>query len=435
MALFDIADALPYTLLSLPRFARIMGINPVHFQGGVGENVFPIGSNACNDVWPRMSWQAGDRVSHEDLAYAIEEAEQDIARVLRHYPAPVWISQEAHKYPKFYRTDLQRLNGVDASGSGVGLQTNWGKVISPGRRAVSLIGTATVAGGTLVYSDEDGDGFTETATIVLPTTQTDACELKVYYTGSGGAQEWEIRPERSKEISGGNVTFVFQSWLFINPDLQAEYPTTEGFTAIDLTTTANYVTSVQVYREYTDTTATSARFFWEPEHRGIQAFCTVCSGAGCPVCSLTYQDGCFHIRDAETGVVVPTTATYDATDGQWEGDNYTVCRDPDEVTLWYYAGSLDEYNLRGSSCRMLSNRLARAIAWLATARLERPLCSCNVVTALSTKLMRDLALAGAESYMLNENALDNPFGTRYGEVYAWRYVQNIAEHSMGGVAV
>lgn len=430
---FSIAEPLPYTLLSLPRYAQIMGVNPVHFQGAVGEEVFPLGDNSCNDLWPRHTWQQPNRVSHEDLTYAIQDAEIEIAQVLGYFPAPYWIAQEVHPFPRFYRQDMQRLNGRDISARRIGIQTRFGKVISPGRRAVSYIGTATVAGGSLAYSDADGDGFIDRATVTLPTTLTNVCELKVYHVGTEGYQEWEIRPARTKSISGGAVTFIFPAWLFIDPDIQSEYPTTEGFRGINLTTTDNYVTSVDVYREYTDTTAYSAEFFWEPDPQYTIGICSICGGTGCTACALTSQDGCIHIRDAESGLVVPAPATY--ADGAWSAACFSVCRDPDEVKFWYYAGALDNLNLRNSTCNMLPPRMQRAIAYLATARLQRPMCSCVAVTALYEKLQRNLALSGAESYQITEDDLDNPFGTRAGEIMAWKWVHVTAQHVIKGNAV
>ena len=429
---FQIAEALPYTLLSLPRYAQIIGVNPAHFQGALGEEVFPLGSNACNDLWPRHTWQQPDRISHEDLAYAIQDAEIEIAQVLGYFPAPYWIAQEVHYWQRIYRQDMQRISGKDITQRRVGYQTKFGKVISPGQRAVTLIGTATVAGASLVYSDADSDGFVDRATVTMTTTETNICSLKVYFAGESGNQEWEIRPERSKSISGGVATFIFPAWLFIDPDIQSAYPTTEGFRGINLSTTANYVTSVDVYKEYTDTTGQSAEFYWEPSAQ-IE-WCTVCSGTGCAACTLTSQAGCIHIRDAESGLVVPTPATY--ADGAWTGSAFAVGRDPDEMKIWYYAGALDNLNLRGSTCKVMPPRMERAIAYLATARLERPMCSCSSVTGLYHKLQRDLAFADASgSYQINDDDVGNTFGTKAGEIYAWRYIQNTAEHVLKGNAV
>ena len=299
---------------------------------------------------------------------------------------------------------------------------------------MTFITTATVAGGTLTYTDEDGDGFFETATVAVPTVLTDACELKVYITGQSGAQGWEIRPARSKSISGGTFTAVFWSWQFIDPDLQAAHPTTAGFTAVDISTTANFVTVVDVYREYNDFTQPSATFYWEPTPANLSSLttCTSCGGTGCVACSLSSQDGCLHVRNTEGGTVVPVPGTYDAGNATWTQDAYSVCRDPDQVKINYYAGEYDNRWLGGESCEALSNYWAHAIAWLATARLDRPPCSCANVKAKFDSLQEDLALSAATSHQITFQQLNNPFGTRRGEVQAWQRVDQIAGVRLSG---
>lgn len=415
-----IAEPIPWTLLSLYRYAKIMGVNPVHFWSSAGQSVFPINTNACNDVWPRWSWQAADQVSHEGIARAIQSVEQDIANILGYWPAPMWVAQEIRQFPRPYRPDLLRLNVRDVRGFGVPIKTKWGKIIQAGQRAVTLVGTATTAAGTLTYTDEDGDGFAETATITLTTTLTDPDEVKVYIANTGGRQEWEIRQPRQKTITAGTFVAIFNSWLFVNPETMGEYPTTDGFDAIDVTTTANYVTSVDVYREYTDTTAASAVLYWEPIPATttlIGACCTQCSGSGCSACVLTTQDGCIHIRNPELGLVVPLPAEYDATEAQWNQVTLTECRDPDFVRMYYYAGDISNKSLGsfGTFNEDLSDYWARLIARAATARLERPICQCGNVVALSIHLMEDLTKTGEISHFVDPQ-LVKKLGPRRGEV-------------------
>ena len=103
------AYPIPYTLLSLPRFARMVGIAPLHFAGvtasSLNPQVFPTGS-ACGDVWPRYDWQKSDQVSHESLAYSIKDAEETLAKEVGYFPAPMWIAKEKKMYPRdFYREE------------------------------------------------------------------------------------------------------------------------------------------------------------------------------------------------------------------------------------------------------------------------------------------------------------------------------------------
>lgn len=435
---FTIAEPLKRTCLSLHYYAKVMGINPVFFSGATAESigVFPLTNNRNNDLWPRYSWQDADRVSQEDLARVIYDAEQDIMNYLKYPVCPIWIEQDVQMYPRYHRRDIWQVGAFDVRGAMKSVILKYGKVIAPGQRSVSLVGTATVAGGGIVYSDDDSDGFNETATITVPTTLTNECEIKVYFADQDGALEWEIRPARSKEITGGNFVAKFWSWQFIDPDKASVFPTTDDFRAIDIGTDANFVVSVDVYREYNDTSLPSAVFYWEPNPPWTQSsVCGICGVSGCTACSLTTQDGCFHIRNPELGEVVPVPATYDDDTGTWSTSCFTVCRDPDIVKLYYQAGDFSNENLSGRTCEALSNYWAQTIAWLATARLERPMCAGTNIIALQRKWQADMALTGETAYQIQPEDLRNPFGTRYGEVMAWRRLNHLARKRMTGVAV
>ena len=419
------AEPLQRTILPLPTFAAIMGLSPAHFSGGFGQTVFPI---TCDDVWPRYSWQSNDRVSHEELANTIYGAEEEIANYLGYYPAPKWIAKEMHPYPRHYRRDVYGF-GDNNRGMYKSVTAKKGRFIQAGQRAVTLIS----AGATVTYSDPNSVGFNDTATITVATTLTDACEINAYFQGKAGAPEWEIRPPRSKTISGGNIILVYDSWLLLKPTLLEAYPTDAGFDGLDLATTSNFVTTIDVYREYTNNTVKSAEFSWEPKPQNslLNTFCTSCGGTGCAACANTTQDGCLHIRDVDRSIIVPAPATYNTGDAVWTLDEWNECREPETVKIWYYAGDLDERFLRGESCEKLAKYYAQAIAWMATARLERPPCGCQNVRAMFNDLMRDLSFTGSGegegSYFISPEDLNNPFGTRKGEVLAWKRLGKLTE--------
>jgi hypothetical protein len=320
---------------------------------------------------------------------------------------------------------------------------DWGKIIDVGRRNLTTIGEATTGGGTLVFSDDDGDGYDETATITLPLPAgladfTTECEVKVYFDGED-TPDWEIRPARSVTITGGNVIIVFWSWQLIDPDLQEAFPTTQSGLVSLLLSDTIYVDTVDVYREFTDNSLASAEFFWEPGPPNVieGIVCLSCGGTGCADCALTTQDGCLRIRDVHAGIVVPVPASYDDTDEQWEVVAFTECREPDQVSLWYRAGDQDQRFLKGRTCDPLSNFWAEAIAWLATARLERNLCSCSNVTNLATGLRVDLSasVSGGTTYLVSEKDLENPFGTLRGEVKAWKRVWRFKKQRIEGALI
>jgi len=286
------------TLLSLERYAKIMGINPMHFASATANNFWPL-HNSCSDIWLQHEWQFADAVSRESLANEIRNAEIDLARELGWWVAPMWINQEVQQFPRHYRKDVFRRYGRDVRGQRASVKAEYAKIIAGGRRAVSIVET----GVAVAYTDADSDGFAETATLTCATTLTDAFEIKVYTTGMSGTETWEIRPPRTKTISAGVFTATFWSWQMIDPAEWEFFPTQNdlnGPTAIDLSgleeapvVTTHLVDTVDVYREYNDITESSALLVWEPEPRGgILNFDWACSTvAECQACSLTSQDG------------------------------------------------------------------------------------------------------------------------------------------------
>lgn len=428
----SVVEALPYTYLSLPRYAKIMGLNPAHFcrahAPSLATPVFPI--ETCSTVWPRYGWQNNDQVSHEELAYAIHGAEQDIINLLGYFPAPDWVEQDVRMAEREY--DRQYFSdGLDIRGQLKRVQTTYRKVINSGRRALSLIGTATTAGGALSYVDEDGDGMAEIAKIVLATTVTVPGEIKVYFTGMNGDRDWEIRPIRKRTLSGGTVTILLDSWLLIQPELLAAYPTSDSFRAIDISTTVNFVTSVDVYREYNDNTAVSAEFVWQ----GVE-FPTYGATIDPGVTMTTRQDGVALVHDGELGSLMPVPGSYDAVEQIWKTSLWSEDVSPDYVRLYYYCGDYDNAYLRGFTTDPLSNLLAQTIAWVASARLTRPLCGCGNVADLAENLSEDLSLSvTGKSFFTPVEVIRNPLGTRRGEVMAWRRLSKLIRVRRASVAV
>lgn len=418
----------PYTLLSIFRYARIMGITPLHFAGaatpGLNPQVMPIDN--CSKIWAKYDWQIHDQVSKMQLAESIYEAEYEISQALGYWPAPVWTSEEKQIYPRPFAKAYGGV-GVDIAGKPKALRTNYGHIISGGRRGVTLLGTATTAGNSLKYLDEDGDGYYETANVTIATTLTDARYIKLYYTGHNGELEWEVRPIRSKRITGGNIVFVLDAWELISPELYEAFPTSDGFDAIDVSDVTNYEVSVDVYYEYNDTTLPSSQFIWENDLMGI---CATCGGTGCEDCTPVTQDGCLTIRKYEAGIVTPFPADYD---GGWTATTWTECREPENVKLWYYSGLVANDYAQSRSYDPLSLEFAKAIAWLATARLDRPLCGCGNIQAISTELQTDITLREPKgaAYFVTPDGMSCPFGTKIGEIRAWRIVSKLAKRRLG----
>ncbi len=417
------------TLLALDRYAKIMGLNPAHFASaeGVSGGTAPMKTDSsCSQLWFQHPWQSNGKVSREELAFEIAQAEEEIMRALGYPPAPKWICEEVTQYPQHHRPDEFGAN-YNVRGMPLSVITRYGKVIAGGRRAVTFVGTP--AGAQIAASDPDADGYNELRTITFATTLTDACEIKVYYTGHLGDPAFEIREPISKSIVAGNVVIVFYSWQLINPTLWEALPNDIKPVGLDLNG-AIYVASVDLYREYNDETANASEFYWGPVCDTLS--CPSCGGTGCTACALTTQLGCLHIRDAHAGIVVPNPGEYSRTSGEWESAAFSVCRRPDFVKLWYYAGDLDNRKLCVGSCDPLSDYWAKTIAVLATARLRKPLCGCGNAQSEFERLQREASFASTgDFFTASLEDLKNPFGMKVGEILAWQKVAKLNTRRLG----
>jgi hypothetical protein len=432
------------TLLPLDTYAQIMGLNPLHFNGARLPQVTPEPLTVAPDwserpIWQQFGWQNTSIISRDHLARTIQQAEFDIAKFLGYWPAPQWASQEVHRYPRPNRPEFYG-SGLNVRGQLKEIKADFAKIIAVGPRAV---GDAVVAteGVELIFSDPNLDGWNTLATITVATDITDECEVRVYFANQNGDPAWEIRPLKSVSIAGNVATITIDSWLLFDPDVTNAFPTGE-VTSIDASVAANYVTSVEVRREYTNSIATNVTFYWEREPGTALNVpvlcCPVCDSAGCEACTLITLNGCMAIRDAENGILAPAPATYDAVDDiRWEKVSWAQCREPDQLKIWYYSGLQSEYGLRGS-CDKLDSAMARTIAVLATARLGWGFRAESGVSSVIDFWQRDQAesFPDGSTIFTPPSILDNPFGTRRGEVATYRSLNHMRERklSVGVVA-
>lgn len=272
----------------------------------------------------------------------------------------------------------------------------------------------------IAYSDADSDGFDEVATITIATSVTDVCELKVYFKDKSGRKEWEVRPLKTKSISGGVFTATVDSWLLLDPDLLAAFPGPEnaGFQDIDAENSSNYVATVDVYREFVNPAA-QCDLLWE----GAEA--CICGGAGCSVCGYESQTACVTPRDELLGMVSAVPGTYNAGTDRWTFVSFTQGYEPNKMKISYLSG--DE-GVSYSGCYEMSRDLALAVTYMATARLPRPLCrTCETLREREKELKEDLIFispGGDATRFITREVLNCPFGTRYGELEAWRIIKN-----------
>lgn len=399
------------TKLTLSTFARYMGMHPLHFwQVRLETNPH------CDSIMFQHEWQTADHVSREEIARAILAAETKIENELKYRLAPCWEVDEWHGSHRPYQSELVNLNSSDIRGFRQTVRADWGYLISGGIEAKELI----QSGVAIVYTDVDGDGYFETATVSVATTAVDKNEICVFYPDEDGADSWEIR-DTKVVISAGTATITFKRELAVIPEKLDLYDI-EGAEAIG-TEDADFLEEVDVYRRYNDP-QTQASLLWEPFAGG---FCGLCNGLGCGACAYSIQGGCLILRgDPRQSVVGYWPGTWNVDDDVFESEPWAAGRQPDIVRLYYYSG------WRGKNESYISRMAPEwesIVAHMAAAMLDRPPCDC--AKGDWSRWREDLTLISGDEdgkpfYRQPEGILDNPFGSRRGEVDAWRKVKGMA---------
>lgn len=405
------------TALSLLEYALIMGINPIQFMSGTTEGLFP--STGCTDRWRQYAWQDEDKTSRNELAREIKQAELDIASELGYLPGFNWQTDERLTYPKFYKRAWTTVSGTAVDGYYKSIKPKYGRFVSGGVRSVELIATATFLSGDISLVDEDLDGFAETAFLSIATTFTDPYAHKIFFSNQAGAEEWEIRPVNTRRIIGGVLEVRIPVYLLFRPELLAALPGDDGFTDIDPTLISNLVDSVDVYHETVDPSQGNL-FHWNQS--------TLAKDDTEHTTQLIALEGKVIHRD--TSMVTVTPATYDAGTGKFTVQKFSIGREPDYMNLSYLCGDYVADDRRGTN--VVPSDLAHAIVNLATARLPRPLCvQCQNVKDKEERLRTDLSYSvdgrSGDVRFVTADVLRNPFGTKLGEVEAWKIVKRRIE--------
>src|SRR3990167_241886 len=88
------ARAQTVTWLPLDRWGAILGINPLHVNGVTSASV---SGEVCRDFYQQYAYQDAHKVSREDIAQAIQDAELLIADYVGYSLLPDWVVDE--RYP------------------------------------------------------------------------------------------------------------------------------------------------------------------------------------------------------------------------------------------------------------------------------------------------------------------------------------------------
>lgn len=419
-------------LLPLYSFFEIIGFHPWHSFGIAGTGDLAV-HTGCDTLVRRYEWQNSDAVGTKAIEQAIETAEAKLTQYLKYSPAPHYVT-EALPWP---RADGERWGAAGSDWRWLTVQATEGEVRAVGVETLISISTAAV----VTYSDEDGDGFDDTFTVSAATSVTDTSQIAAYFSvgdrfngwGSTTAigPRWRVLPVQIT-ISAGTVTVKGPKQLCVRP-IKYEGVINIGANGLDPATAANFVTTLDIYQRYTATdgntvTTSQGVITWEtrPSH-GWWCCCDACvasstaySGSPFDPAAVAQAVARVGIRDARHGLLTPADASYDSTTGVWSSLDWTVCAEPDRVTLRYLAG----FPL-GSDGQM-QEPYRTIVARLAAAELSRPVCGCDAANRELYHWQFDISQTarGDELFGISQQNLNNPLGTRRGHVQAWKFIMD-----------
>lgn len=398
-----------YSLLSIDEWAAIIGISP----WDLNQYRYPGTKSAqCQDVLYQYAWQK-DHLSREEIGQAIASAEAMIATELLYWPAPHYVVDEVIPYPRNYNRRVFGYAG-DIRGDWKTFSTNWHRVIKGG--VLNRTSLGTISGGDLTSADLDGDGINETFTAVITNVAigsiVDPYEIALYFESTNRHGEpldetWRIRPVRVS-VTGNTATITGHRTVLTNPT--PEY----AVNAAELVATdnANYVTSVECYRTFTDDTATAAL-----PYQGVAIWK---DNPDCEQnCTFSIKELCLGQHQNEQGQVFASF-----------GEPCTwpfPIREPDRLQCNYLSG------LPLANGRM-QKEMAQIVAYLSVSLLANEQCGCQRTNRILDKLRSPMLKfqdksADATSYQESTNA----FPMTYGGQFAWNRIKFLRQIEAIGV--
>lgn len=344
------------TLLPLDRYAQLMGVPLAHFNNLDDGQIM----DACRPFWVQSE--------HDELALALNQAEEKLRRHLHFDVAPTWWSETL---PFGQAEAIWYADWTIAP-----VTPSYGHVHAFGRRAATLVAagvTVTYNGNTASLTVEVGEGVASS-------------EIRVYYRTADGADGagsdgWEIRPLRVA-VAGGSAQVTGNRALFVQPAIrEADYPAPYD-------DPASYVEQVDVYRVYTDP-ALPVTLIWDAE-------------TGEDPTGNTTQTAAARLLDPETGQFQVRPATWDEDTEEHVAAEALRFAAPERIAVHYHAGYV--LDLLGR----MDAQLEEAALRLANVLLpERGIPFCDPATL---KYARD-------------REIDERTGLMYGELFAVRVAE------------
>lgn len=397
-------------MLPLETWRQIFSLHPYHFWQQASGAV-PV-TSTCNSITREYAWQNADAVGRSEIRAAIASAEKRLREYLRYRVGSDYVVETlAHPvYP-----------AIASDGRWLTVRAPEGYVHALGVETWTHLGDAAVT-----YSDQNGDGIVDWFEATAPTEVDDEHEVEAFFTladrmNNGLEERYRLAP-LIVASGGGSTTVSGPSWLAVRPIQYEGVGRSEIDPAATTALEGMFAQDVAIYRHHVDATGTTyddaqATLIWESNPAPGWA---CCNDAGSDPAGQAYAVARAQVRDSRLGLIAIGAGSYDATTGVWTAGSWGTCYPPDRIILRYKAG-IEWETVHGGAWEEI-------VARLAAAELNRPVCACDTANHELFRWQFDLArAAGAndEQYRIGESALNCPFGTRAGAVYAWNQVKNL----------
>lgn len=345
-------------LLSLIEWGEEIGIDPF-VLGGISqprELLFPHPGSQCQSPFQQFPIQAGERLTREDIADRLVQAEKLISDWLGVFPAPAyWQEEIAYPSPFIAGTDPTLININDDPKS---IQLTYGYLQSVGQYVETVLDDAAA----VTLSDPYGDGLNTrfSVTVTVP-SGTQADEVLLYFVAADrpGLTRAEGRIQGyTVTITGTSAVITGHVALLVKPANYMKRIPSE----LSATNLAIYASTVDVYLRTVDT-AFGGELIWSLE--GSPYNCVE------PPCEIGMTGACFTPVNLERGWVAPIPASWDETTEAFVSA-WPLCgyRAPQRAIVNYVSGIP----------RYVDGRMVppfrRAVALLATALLARRETNC-----------------------------------------------------------
>jgi hypothetical protein len=380
----------------------MVGLDPLHFNGVVVPGTDD--AQTCAEPILQYAWQDASRTSREDIAEMIRQVEDDFEDYLNYYLTPTYVNGDVVPYPMPSNPDLFHATLYNFRGTirAVKVGPKSGYLVGGGRESKVFISTPVVG-----YSDMDGDGYLETATVTAGVgTIIDVTQIAVYYPGHAADDTFEIRPITVSIVSG-TATITFRREQCVNENLLFGLDAT----GVDGTNNANFLTHVDVYQHWLDFSQTPVIFRWEQSPWLPGQFAV----------AFTTQNGAMLVNNSRLGWATMEPAHFDVPSQMYIMDifNNTI-RMPDTFAAWYRAGlPLDVRN-------NMQSVWEQAISYLTLARLFRPICACDTLRGLNEYWSHDFSQNSPNrTQQISRRKLDCPLGTTRAALHAWERIMRL----------